>query len=278
MPRKAKKRMHRMPPLSLADKLIYWSVFIILAALWVLLLFGTLWLRWKIAFAEAGVVASADHASTFWLFVPWMTFFLMTFILWLLPYQDRKPIFGKRGFRYGPPAWPKIYPVFMKNKPYVWVSEHAKKTKRQTAMILLLVLLIGFIPYPWSLYGRDCLYTDGSIRQYSMFGSLSREVAAGEIAQMEIGTFRYSTGRYRSATHWGVYLKLTTDEGKTYRFEHRDFSKDVADKLETMLHLKGRYHPRSITYAGTENLEKYVASKNMTPKQIDTLYRLFGMT
>lgn len=24
--------------------------------------------------------------------------------LWVVPYQDRKPIFGKRNFRYGPPA------------------------------------------------------------------------------------------------------------------------------------------------------------------------------
>ena len=130
-----------MPPLSFVDKLIYWTVLALLCVAYFCLLFGPLYLRHIIAFSDTTVIAAEDHVSLMWLIVPWMTFFLMTFILWLQPYQDRKPIFGRRNFKYGPPAWPKVYPLFMKNKPYVWVSERKKKERKQIAVILLVVLL-----------------------------------------------------------------------------------------------------------------------------------------
>lgn len=84
-----------MPPLSAVDKLIYWLILVLLCAAYIALAFGPLYLREKIAFADRAVVAVEDHASLYWLLVPWMTFFLMSFILWHEPYQKRIPIFGR---------------------------------------------------------------------------------------------------------------------------------------------------------------------------------------
>ena len=64
MARKAKKRMHKMPPLSFADKLIYWIIFLLLAAAYLLLMFGPIHLRQKIAFSDEMVLAAEDHVST----------------------------------------------------------------------------------------------------------------------------------------------------------------------------------------------------------------------
>ena len=191
-----------MPPLSFVDKLIYWTIFLLLAGCYLVLIFGPLYLRDRIAFSEETVLAAEAHVSIMWLGVPWMTFFLMTFILWNQPYQDRKPIFGLKNFKYGPPAWPKVYPLFMKNKPYVWVSERKKKERKQIAVVLLVVLLLSFVPFPWSLYGRDCLLHDGGIAEYSMFNNRTEEFASGEIAQIQIETYRYSTGSRHRTTHW----------------------------------------------------------------------------
>ena len=52
MARKAKKRMHRMPPLSFLDKLIYWIIFLLIAGCDLLLIFVPLYLRKRIAFSE----------------------------------------------------------------------------------------------------------------------------------------------------------------------------------------------------------------------------------
>ena len=209
--------MHKMPPLSFVDKTIYWFLFLLLCGAYIVLLFGPLYLRHRIAFADRSVAAVEDNISIFWLGVPWMTFFLMTFIPWMQAYQDRKPIFGKRNFKYGPPAWPKVYPLFMKNKPYVFESERKKKERKQIAIVLLVVLLISFIPLPWSLYGRDCLRHDGSIVQYNMFNKEVRNFSSEEITNVKIETYRYSTGKggiIKKIGEYGWYLPQAP-EGNT---------------------------------------------------------------
>lgn len=280
MARKAKKRLHQMPPLSFVDKLIYWTIIVLLCVAYFVLLLGPLYLRYQIAFSDAAVIAAGDHASIFWSMVPWMTFFLMTFILWLQPYQKRIPIFGRRNFKYGPPAWPKIYPLFMKNKPPVWVSERKKKERKQIAVILLVVLLVSFVPFPWCLYGRDCLRSDGSIVQYNMFNSQTHEFSAGDIADIEIETYRHSTGTRFKTRHWGIRMVFLTDSGREYAFEHKEFRKDQqADFvywLEAMLRLKKRYDPSIIHYGGAENLDLFIADMNLSQEEAQMVYRLFG--
>lgn len=278
--RKAKKRMHQMPPLSFVDKLIYWTIILLLCVAYFVLMLGPLYLRNKIAFADTTVIAATDKISMWWLIVPWMTFFLMTFILWLQPYQSRKPIFGRRNFKYGPPAWPKVYPLFMKNKPTVWVSQRKKKEQRQIAVILLIVLLVSFIPFPWSLYGRDCLRNDGSIARYNMFNSQTHEFTSGDIGEIEIGTYRYHIGKNNAKRHWGVQIVFKTDSGMKYTFEHRDFRNDAHSEtvywLEWMLNIKKRYDPSMIHYDGLEDLDRVIADRDLNQKEVEKLYQLFG--
>ncbi len=279
MARKAKKRLHQMPPLSFVDKLTYLSIFILLCATYVVLLFGPLYFRHKIAFSDTAVIAADANASLWWLIVPFMTFFLMTFILWLQFYQKRIPIFGRRNFKYGPPTWPKVYPLFMKNKPPVWVSERKKKERKKIAVILLVVLLGSFIPLPWSLYGRDCLYYDGSIIQYNMFNRPTDEFSSGDITDIEIGTFHYSNGRYHTSLHFGVRLVFKTDSGRKYIFEHRDFQNDASSEtrywFEWMLTVKKLYDPGIIHYDGLENLDRVIADRNLSQEGVQMLYQLF---
>lgn len=280
MARKAKKRMHKMPPLSFVDKAIYWFIFLLLCGANIVLLFGPLHLRHMIAFADESVAAAEDNISTYWLVVPWMTFFLMTFILWVQAYQNRKPIFGKRNFKYGPPAWPKEYPLFMKNKPYVFVSERKKKERKQVAALLLVVLLISFIPLPWSLYGRDCLRYNGSIVQYNMFNKEIHNYSSWEIEKIKIETFRYSTGKRYKTRHWGVRMVFITNNGKKYAFDQREFRDDVESDslywLVAMLNIKQRYDPHIFSYEGVDDLERVIANKKLSAEETQLLYTLFG--
>ena len=278
MARKAKKKMHKMPPLSFWDKLIYWGIFVVLCVAYVALLFGPIQLRHKIAFSDEAVIAAADHFSAFWLFRPWLTFFLLSFILWLQPYQNRTPIFGKKGFKYGPPAWSKVYPLFMKNKPPVWVSENAKKQRKSFAIFLLVVLLVSFIPLPWSLYGRDCLRYDGSIVEYDMFNQQVREFSSGNMDEVTVDLFRYDTeGKYHKTHHWGVQLKMQTGSGKRYSFDHREFDNNgTRFYLSQLASVISRYDPEIIRYEDVENLDKFIADKGLSEEEIQLLYQLFG--
>ena len=95
MPKKAKKKVHKMPPLSLLDKLIYWTILLVLCVAYFGLLFGPFYLRDVIAFADEAVIAVENLTNSAWHIVTWLTFFLITFIPWGHFYQNRKPIFGK---------------------------------------------------------------------------------------------------------------------------------------------------------------------------------------
>lgn len=280
MARKVKKKPHKMPPLSAIDKLIYWTVFVLLVASYFGLIAGTLCLRNKIAFADKSVIAVEDHASLFWLLLPWFTYFMITFILWVYWYQDKRPLFGRKNFKYGPPAWPKVYPLFMKNKPPVWVSERKKKEKRQFAIALIVVLLLSFIPYPWSLYGRDCLCDDGSLVQYNMFDRQTHEFRSEQITQIEIRTFKHGGKKYDWRTYWGVEMVFKTDSGKKYCFDHRDFQSgrenEVVYWLRGMLKVKECYDPGLIHYDGADCLKNVIADKSLNQEEVRLLYQLFN--
>jgi len=279
MAKKAKMRKHWMPPLSFWDEVIYWLVFMLLIALIFSMFLGTVILRSRIAFRDEMVIASEDNISLLWSLIPMITVFLIMFTPWVIAYQDRKPIFGLRNFKYGPPEWPKVYPLFMKKKPSVYASDRKKKGRVYVAVILLVVLLISFIPYPLSLFGRDCLRSDGSIVQYNMFNSRTRVFRSGDIKSVEMEAHRYTTGK-SGKEHWGVRMAFVTDDGRRYCFEHSEFRDDVKGDIQywlaAMLQVKSRYDPGIFTYGGMENLEKVVLDKNLTDVEIQILYQLFG--
>ncbi len=279
MPRKAKKKLHAMPPLSFVDKLIYWTLFSLLLAGCLALLFGTLFLRDIIAFSDPTVVAARDHLSIIWLIVPFLVFFLLTFIPWTNAYQSRKPIFGRRHFKYGPPAWPRVYPLFMKNKPLVRSSARDKKRRKLLVPILLLVLLIGFVPFPWSLYGRDCLRNDGSIVQYNMFNCETDIAASGDIHDIEIYTYRYYS-RYLTNVRWCVGMNFKAEGGEKYTFQYNDFRISPATEtvywLARMLQIKAQYSAGRIHYSGAEHLDLVIASWDLNPEEAALLNQLFA--
>ena len=269
-----------MPPLSFVDKLIYWFLMLLSMVLMLGWFAGTLLLRDQIAFRDEMVIAVDDHYIIVWALVPCMTFFIMAFALLEQAYQSRKPIFGVRNFQYGPPKWPKEYPLFMKNKPPVFISERKQKERKQQAVFLLAVLLISLIPYPRSLFGRDCLNGDGSIVQYNMFNGKAQEFSPGEIESVQIETHRITIGKRAKSRIWSVRMVFTTDSGKEYSFLARDFrydsSADIPYWLTAMLQVKRRYDPGIITYSGEEYLEKVVSDKNLTEAETQLLYELFG--
>ena len=278
MPKKAKKKVHKMPPLSLLDKLIYWTILLVLCVAYFGLLFGPFYLRDVIAFADEAVIAVENLTNSAWHIFTWLTFVLITFIPWGHFYQNRMPIFGKRNFKYGPPAWPHEYPLFMKNKPYVFGSEKKKKTQKRIAMALVIILLISFIPFPKSLYERNCLQSDGSILQYNMFNQQTHDIASGEIEEITIEAYPHHRRR-RLRDHWNVKMTFVTDNGEKYTFKHWEFRENSDGSAQhpfvTMSNIKQRYSPEIIRYAGVEDLHNVIADNRLSEEEIALLYQLF---
>ncbi len=288
-----KKKKLKMPPLSFLDKVVYWIALSLLIGLCYFFLVVQQQMRRAIAFDDMSIIASGDNFSACWFLVPVCTLFVITFILWETAYQNRKPIFGKKNIKYGPPAFPKVYPLFMKNKPYVYVGEGKKKEYRLIATIILVVFLISLVPFPWSLYGRYCLKNDGSIVQYNMFNKQVQDFSSEEIESIKIDTYRVRNSVYRKNwisalfgifvdnSRWGVQMEFVTESGKKYTFDDGGFRKDTSGKsmdwLMAMNQVKANYDPSVICYEDIESLHRVIEDEDMTQEEIELLYRLFGL-
>ncbi len=282
MGKKNKKKHHNMPKLSLLDRCIYWFIFLILCCLWALVAALPYVMFDSIALSDGAVAAGHQRATVLWVLVPWMTFFLMTFILWQMPYSERRPLFGIRGYQYGPPRTPKIYPVFRKGNPKVWISDRQKQNRKRLALGLMILLLVSFIPYPWAFYGRDSLYYDGSVRQYNIFNVEKVHYSSGEVASVEFRGITYTTGgRYSHTRHWSVQVILTAYSGKEYVFNANDFRDsqgEVESWLTEMIALKQRYDPSIISFSGKEKLNKVVLDQNLNEAEQKLLMELFEVS
>lgn len=277
--KKKKKKVSKMPPLSLIDRWIYWGAFLIIMAMDGLLVLFPFWNWYRNAFHEDTVVAVQMTAGVVWSFPGWFVFMVTTFILWYQAYEKRLPIFGKRNFRYGPPAWPKVYPLFMKDKPYVWVSEQTRTQRRRKAAALVILAVLSFVPYPLSWSGRICLNQDGSIRKYNVLNIQTRDYASREIEQVELRTYLNSLGKYHTTKIGDVEIILTTKDGRHYVFEREEFRgssrNDRNDWLPAMMKLKNRYRPEIVTCTGAQLLEKIILDHQLTARQSQMLYELF---
>ena len=280
MAKKAKKKALRMPPLSSMDRCIYWGILLLILAVDAFFVLFPFWQWYRIAFREETVMAAHMTAGILWMGAPWFVFMVTTFILWYMPYEKRIPIFGKRNFKYGPPAWPKIYPLFMKNKPYVWVSERAKQERRKKAIALVMLVVISFLPYPLSWSGRVCLKQDGSISKYNALNIISRDYASGKVEQVELETYLEGVGKYNTSWIANVEMILTTEDGKRYVFACDEFRRsyhiDQNDWLPAMLEVKKRYRPEIITYTEHHPLEWVIEDHGLNSQQAQMLHELFA--
>lgn len=246
---KAKKKIPPMPKLGFADQMIYaLGYLLILAVLAGLFWFRFFWIEDRMM-AQPGAVAYEARESVNW-FLPFMiSVMLSLFIPWYRLHSSRYPFFGKRGVKYGPPAYPRTFPLFMKNKPQYWKSSSAARMRKATVIFIVVLNLVSLLVVPLSIYGRDMLYEDGTLRQYTVFDHIKREYAPEEAESVTLSISWHKTGRYSHSLRLTVYL----DYGKhQYKFYHRSFGNDWVDDLTQVL---SRFDPDIVQVGNIDKLD-----------------------
>lgn len=279
MPRKAKKRVHPMPKLGWKDQLLYWSAMILTGGGSLSSLFIVLLIQDAIAFADERVVANTVGSGFLNMFYL-MTWLMVAFVLIVTtPYQNRFPVFGRTDIKYGPPAYPRVYPLLMKNKPQYWVSPKETARKKKCRIIIAAVLLVTFLfslaMFPLSFYGRSVLHRDGTVVVYD---ELNRETAVygiRDISAVRLDTYRSSGGRYSSGD-WYAEMVVEFSDGERCRFAVHSFDGDDIHRLETMLFMKVQYGTL-VSIEGTENLQKVVRDQHLDEAEQELLHQLFSL-
>lgn len=272
----AKKKIHPMPKLGWKDQLLYITVMIITGGFSVFGWLIVMQIQDDIAFSDPQVIARTvgkGNMSCIWL----MLWCMVAFGLIIAgPYQNRFPIFGRTDIKYGPPAYPRIYPLFMKDKPKYWVSPKEVQKQNCSRMIAAILLVITFLVsaamFPLSLHGRAVLNEDGTVTVYDARNREVHQYAYYEVTSVELGTYQ-SSGRYSGS--WHIHFVITTKDSETYRFAAHSFAGTDLQQLQTMLHVKEELYGNQCLISGFENVQKVIQDQYRQADEQALVYQLF---
>lgn len=279
MATKAKKYVHPMPKLGFWDQLLYHTVFIFGFVFSIGSLFLASAAQERIAFSDPRVISFIGGRGTFhgiW-FMFWCL--LTSELLILVPFLGRYPIFGRKGIKYGPPAYPRIYPLLMRNKPKFWVSKAEQRKKRNTRICIAAVLIITFAItvalLHVSFHGRIVLFESGSITEYDERNREINRYYPDELSEIELSA-HYHSGR--GGGYWSVGYEITCNDGESYHFDSGNFTGTSCQKLEAMLYLKEEIYGNRVIVSGVENLTKAIHYKYTSTEEQALIYRLFEVS
>lgn len=279
MATKARKRVHPMPKLGWKDQIVYWIAMILTGGFSILGGYIVLLTQDYIAFSDPAVIARTKGQGNLY-FIWLLLWCLVVFILILAGlYRRRIPIWGRSDIKYGPPAYPRVYPIFTKNKPKHWVSPKELHRKKRMQFIVAVLLIISFfvcaVLFPLSFYGRAVLCNDGSITVYNAHNQEIHHYLKNEILSVELDTY-YSSSR--RGGRWHIHFKIRTTDSKSYNFAAHSFDGTDIQQLQTMLYVKDRLFKDLILISGTENLQKVVWDQYSRTEEKALLYQLFDLT
>lgn len=277
---KKKKKKLKMPPLSALDSCIYYLGMALCVILGLSLsLFVTL-LTKRIGLSDPEVIAVDERATVLLGIFPYIAFLLLLLCPLCTAYSKCIPIFGKKGIQYGPPKYPKVYPLFMKEKPPVWVSERKKESRKTFTVFYVILVILCLLPTPAGVFGRSCLMENGDVAVYNF---LNREIQRYHTVDIQELCFYAADMHTRSRGYsYDLNAKLTMENGKTFYFDAADFrsfrNSEPASWLLYMLDLKDRVSPERITYKDPHLLSEVADTFNLSSEEIELMEQLFGIS
>lgn len=273
--KKKERKNNKMPPLHWVDKLIYLVTIAILIGILVFLSLFPFLGADNIIFRENHFVIAIQENTSLW-FLP-ACFMLLIFIAMLCDaYKSRYPIFGIPNFIYGPSKYPRIYPLFAKEKPK---KKHMPLWFWLTSIALVLALLAI---YPLCIYGGERLHQDGTIHKYNALNKEIAEYGTEEITHVQIFVQKYTSSSHRNKLgflfpHYRIAMSLTTVDGKTRTYSSNEFHGSTRTEwLQQMLQLKQCYPSDIITY-DTTYMQKMWDDKEFSEEEIQLINRLFDL-
>lgn len=274
--RKAKKKVHPMPKLGMLDALLYWSAIVLCIIGFIAAMAVPRLAREGAAFSDPHVIATSPMGGeSNWL---WLAFWLMImgFIIYSW-YHERVHIFGRKDVKYGPPAYPRRYPLLMKNKPYHWVSAKEVALRKRavtiSATLMLLWLVIGLWLYPASMYERADLYSNGAIITYNSENQQDSIYRSSDVESVEIKIV--SRKKIRSVTRrWYIDFVLNLNDGVQIVYRNTEFKGEWKETLLALVQLKSQFASKLVIH-NSENLERLIRYYELDAEEVKLLNQLF---
>ena len=274
MATKAKKFVPSLPKLGWQDHLLYSISCVLTFGASIAVTFISFDLQERYAFSYEEVAAAnggPGNMNSIFLFM-WLS---LVCVIVVSQYSQRFPIFGNKNVRYGPPGYPRVYPVFMKNKPKHWVSQQeiAKKKRQRNWIIVALVstFLFSLFTFCLSIRGREVLLYNGTVQVYNGWDRQKEDYRYSEIEKVIITTH---LSQSRGSSQWFAKMEIHFQDGESCGYYHTAFRGDTKQQLQEMIRLKELYADRFVI-EGTENLRDVIMEYDFDEAEQLLLYELF---
>lgn len=279
-----KKAKAKNPPLSFADKSIYFLAILLSAVLVFLIGMAIYQAKKSIAASNTDVVAYTSGSSILWAF-PFLLFVIISLFAFISSnMNNRTPIFGNKKIKYGEYPWSKeCFPILDPRRKNVYIKPSKKRFLKTALLIWLSVLLIFSSLVPLCFFERECLMSNNSIVAYGIFNQKISSYTKENLSHLTIEPSEYSTNTRdvissifsRKLT---IQITIDTSDGNSFTFTYGDFrqiNKDGSDALNSMLKVKSLFPDNSITVVGKDRVEKIIESLEFNTYQAQKLRTLF---
>ncbi len=140
--------------------------------------------------------------------------------------------------------------------------------RKATAIFVVVLNLVLLLLVPLSIYGRDMLYEDGTIRQYTVFDHIKREYAPEDAESVDLSIGWHRTGRYSQSLRLSVHMDYGDHE---YTFYNRSFGHDWIDDLTEVL---SQFDPEIVQVWNIDKLDGF--AKGLSDENRRKLIELFA--
>ena len=275
MVRRARKFVPMMPKLGWQDHLLYGILEAVTGCGSMAVLLGFLELQEYYAFSYekvAAVNSGIGNLNVLFMFM-WLG---LVGLLIACTHISRYPVFGNKKVRYGPPGYPRVYPLLMKNKPKHWVSqlevEKKKRERKWIAIVLVSTFLFSLFMLGLSVCGREVLCYNGTVQVYNAWNRQKEDCKFSDIIQVTLET--ELTGGSRSSPDWYVQMKIYLQNGEIYSFYHTAFRGDTKQQMKTMIAMKECYGDL-LAIDSSPNLQGVIEDFHLDTEEQTLLYQLF---
>ena len=281
MAKQRKKRRNKLqpPPLSRLDIWIY-NIAILISVVLTLLFFVFCFVIPEfIAFCDESVVLYSVRWTQFLLLFPLVVSLIIIEKVWGEGLTEKRPIFGNKKINYNSTTqYKKVKFLFKKEKNSKPLTEFEKKWKIFSKTGLIIFCIVSLLFGVGSLFGRNTLHNDGTVKTYSITNTVKSEYTIENISHVTIKSGTASAGRY--STRPACYFDISTHNGKDFSFsmdEMRDTPFNTSETLNELLNLKECYESQGIDVSidGLEYVEELIEHYEMNDSEKEMLYELF---
>lgn len=264
------KSRAKKPPLSFADKLLYYFLYFLAFILPLLYFYCISFIAEKVAYSDVDVIAFNND----FIYLASLPLILLltcsAVVIATIGLKDKQPIFGNKKYKAKYNEYTiKVYPIFSGEFKKHYINKNKKQVK-VIAKIFLSLLFVFLLILPFGICPREVISKDNQFFTVNSFNRISHRCDVEDFDKLVINV--NMSGKNRN---YVIDLDFISSD-KTYTFSPDDFSEmSMEDALIYMLKLKSVFIDNEYEIKNADRLHFLMLQNDYTNNEKALIYELF---